>query len=78
MKQIFAEIGKEFINVILGNVYSKTGLSLMLLLIGLICIFAPIGNEEQKPKWFYIVGSVLTIISILLIVRRYFELKKKN
>jgi len=78
MKKILAEIGMEFLNVIFGNVYNKTGLSLMLLIVALICIFAPMGNEEQKPSWFYIVGGILIVISMSLVVRRYLELNRKQ
>jgi hypothetical protein len=66
-----------FLNVIFGNVYNKTGLSLMLLILGLIFIFVPMASEEQRPKWFYIVGVILALISILLIIKRYSELKQK-
>ena len=78
MKKILAEIGMEFLNVIFGNVYNKTGLSLMLLIVALICIFAPMGNEEQKPSWLYIVGGILIVISMSLVVRRYLELNRKQ
>jgi hypothetical protein len=78
MKKILAEIGMEFLNVIFGNVYNKTGLSLMLLIVALICIFAPMGNEEQKSSWFYIVGGILIVISMSLVVRRYLELNRKQ
>jgi drug/metabolite transporter (DMT)-like permease len=76
-KKILIEIGMGFLNVIFGNVYNKTGLSLMLLIVGLIFIFVPMANEEQKPKWFYIVGAILALISIFLIIKRYSELKRK-
>ena len=78
MKKILAEIGMEFLNVIFGNVYNKTGLSLILLIIALICIFTRIGNEEQKPSWFNIVGGILIVISISLVIRRYLELNRKQ
>ena len=78
MNKILAEIGMEFLNVIFGNVYNKTGLSLLLLIVALICIFVPMGNEVQKPKWFNIVGGILIVISILLFVRRYLELNRKQ
>ena len=78
MKKILAEIGMEFLNVIFGNVYNKTGLSLMLLIVALICILAPMGNEEQKPSWFHIVGGILIVISMSLIVKRYLELNRKK
>ncbi|MFN3755217.1 hypothetical protein [Flavobacterium sp.] len=77
MKKILVEIGMEFLNMIFGNVYTKTGLSLMLLLISSVLIFAPITNEPEKPKWFYIVGAILALISIFLIIKRYFELNQK-
>lgn len=67
----------EFLNVVFGNVYTKTGLSLMLLIISLIFIFVPMEDETEKPKWFYIVGGMLALISILLIFRRYSELNRK-
>ncbi len=76
-KKIFSEIGLEFLNLIFGNIYTKTGLSLLLFILGLICIFANMENEV-KPKGFYIVGGLLIIISIILIFKRYIELKRKN
>ena len=78
MKKILAEIGMEFLNVIFGNVYNKTALSLMLLIVALTFIFAPMGNEEQKPKWFYIVGGILIVISMFIIIRRYLELNREK
>ena len=74
-KKIATEIGMEFLNLILGNIYTKIGLSLMLLIIGGVCIFAPIENEIYKPKWLYILGGILILSSILLIIKRYLELK---
>lgn len=79
-KKISVEIGMEFLNVIFGNVYTRTGLSLILFIVSLTLFFAPMGNEIQKPKWFYIVGGLLILISGILIFKRYIELKrhKKN
>ena len=74
-KKIAIEIGMEFLNLIFGNIYTKIGLSLMLLIIGGVCIFAPIDNEIYKPKWLYIFGGILILSSILLIIKRYLELK---
>jgi hypothetical protein len=47
----------------------------MLLIIGGICILAPIENEIYKSNVFYIVGGILVLSSILLIFKRYLELK---
>ena len=76
-KKISTEIGLEFLNLVFGNVYTKTGFSLLLFTLGLICIFANMENEV-KPKGFYIVGGLLILISIILISKRYLELKRKN
>ncbi len=78
MRKILGEIGTEFLNVLFGNVYTKTGLSLMLLIVGLVFIFAPMSNKIEKPKWFYIIGSLLVFSSILLIIKRYSELNRKQ
>jgi hypothetical protein len=74
-KKIAVEIGMEFLDLIFGNIYTKIGFSLMLLIIGGICILAPIENEIYKSKVFYIVGGILVLSSILLIFKRYLELK---
>lgn len=76
-KKISKEIGLEFLNLIFGNVYAKTGLSLLLFILGLTCIFANMENEVLKPKGFYIVGGILVLVSIILIFKRYSELKRK-
>jgi hypothetical protein len=76
-KKISAEIGLEFLNLIFGNIYSKTGFSLLLFIIGLIFIFANMENEV-KPRGLYLFGGLLILISILLISKRYLELKRKN
>jgi len=75
-KKVSLEIGKEFLNLIFGNIYNKTGFSVLLFILGLICIFAPIKNEIQKPRGFYIVGGLLILSSIILISKRYNELKQ--
>jgi len=43
----------------------------------LILIFAQMKNEIEKPKWFYIAGSIFIAISIILLIKRYSELKQK-
>lgn len=75
-KKVSLEIGKEFLNLIFGNIYNKTGLSVLLFIMGLICLFTPIKNEIQKPRGFYIVGGLLILSSIVLISKRYNELKQ--
>lgn len=76
-KKIVIEIGLEFLNLIVGNIYTKTGLSLLFFILGLVCIFANMANEIQKPKGFYIVGGILVLVSIILILIRCSELKQK-
>lgn len=76
-KKIVIEIGLEFLNLIVGNIYTKTGLSLLLFILGLVCIFANMTNEIQKPKGFYVVGGILVLVSIILIFIRCSELKRK-
>ena len=76
-KKLSKEIGFEFLGLIFGNVYTKIGLSLILFIVGMICILAKMENEV-KPKGFNIVGGLLILISIILISKRYLELKRKN
>ena len=76
-KKIVTEIGLEFLNLIVGNIYTKTGLSLLLFILGLVCIFANMTNEIQKPEGFYIVGGILVLVSIILIFIRCSEMKQK-
>ena len=80
--QIVKELLGEFINVFLGNVWNKVGLSILLLGLAIICILSPIIglNDEpiQKPLPFYIIGGVLILISFYLVGRRWKELKEKN
>jgi hypothetical protein len=75
-KKVSLEIGKELLNLVFGNIYNKTGFSVLLFILGLICIFSPIKNEPQKPIGFYIVGGLLILSSIILISKRYNELKQ--
>ena len=80
--QILKEILGDFINVFLGNVWNKIGLSVLLMGLAIICILSPIVglNDEpvQKPLSFYIIGGVLILISLYLVGRRWKELKEKN
>ncbi len=78
MKKILIEIGREFLNIIFGNVYNKIGLSLLLFIVGVVLILVPTSNEIQKSKWFIIVGGLLILLSLLLIYTRYLELNRKN
>ena len=74
-KSLFIEIGKSFVNMIFGNVYSKIGLSLILLVPGIGFLFM---SESQKPKHnlsLLLIGILYILVSIILIFKRYFELK---
>ncbi len=74
-KKVLKEIGKEFLNLIFGNVYNRIGLSLLIFLIGSVIIFAPMEDKTQKPKWFFIVGGLFIAISLMLVIKRYLQLK---
>ena len=78
MKKILFEIGREFLNIIFGNVYNKIGLSLLLSIVSIVLILVPTSNEIHKSKWFIIVGGILILLSLFLIYTRYLELNKKN
>jgi hypothetical protein len=79
---IFKELLGEFINLLFGNVWNKVGLSILLLVLAMVCFLSPIvglNNEPiDKPFSFYVVGGLLTLISIYLIARRCKELKEKR
>lgn len=75
--RITKEIGLEFVNLIFGNVYTKIGISLVFLIIGLVLIFANFENGTQKPQVFYILGFISIIVSLVLVLIRYSELKEK-
>ena len=75
-RKIVVEIFGEFINLAVGNVYNKIGLSLLLLAISLALFFSPIQNVEIKPNGFYIFGVILLSISAVLIFKRFHEIKK--
>lgn len=75
-KVLVIEIGKAFANLIFGNAYNKIGLSLILLIpgIGFICIGA--SQELKYPEILYIIGCLFILASIILILKRYSELKR--
>ncbi|KIC90272.1 hypothetical protein OI18_23325 [Flavihumibacter solisilvae] len=79
---IIIELLCEFVNVVYGNACGKIGLSIILLIIALVCLFSPVVGLDNKPInkhfSFYITGGVLIIISFYLIVRRWKGLKKKS
>jgi len=76
-KLLFIEIGKAFVNLFLGNAYNKIGLSLVLLIPGITFISIRISEKLKHPEILYIIGGLFTSASIILILKRYSELKKK-
>lgn len=78
---IIKEIFFEVINLFMGNVCNKIGLSVLFLILSMVCIFSPIlsqyGEELNKPFIFYLTGFGLLSISIFLIGRRYKEIKNR-
>ena len=79
---LFKKLLREFIKVLLGQVWNKVGHSILLLVLAMVCILSPIvglNNEPvAKPFSFYLVGGALILISIYLIARRWKELKEKS
>lgn len=80
--QIVKELLGEFINVFLGNVWNKVGLSVLLLGLAIICILCPmVGlNDEsvQRSFSFYLIGGLFIFISFYIIWRRWKELKENS
>jgi cytochrome c biogenesis protein CcdA len=74
-KVLVTEIGKAFINLIFGNAYNKIGLSLILLILGISFIWIGISQELKHPKILYIIGGLFILASIILMLKRYTELK---
>jgi hypothetical protein len=77
-KTLLIEIGKGFLNLIFGNAYNRIGLSLILLIPGIGFIFIGISQEVKHPEILYVIGGLFILASIILIVKRYSELKQKT
>lgn len=77
-KVLIMEIGKAFINLIFGNAYTKIGLSLILLIPGIGFIFIPESQKLKHPEILYIIGGLFILVSIMLLLKRYSELKQNS
>lgn len=80
--QIIKEIFFEFINLLAGNIWNKIGLSILLIILSMVCIFSSVtsqnGEELDKPIIFTITGYVLLIVSLCLIGMRFKEIRDRN
>ena len=80
--ELAKELLGDFVNLLFGQVWNKVGLSLLLIVLGLVFILSPIVGHDGKPLdtpiSHYIIGSTLLVTSVILIVTRWTELKKKN
>jgi hypothetical protein len=77
-KVLFIEIGKAFVNLIFGNAYNRIGLSLVLLIPGIGFIFIGILQEIKHAEILYSIGGLFILASLILILKRYSELKRKT
>ena len=79
---ICKELLGEFINVLLGNVWNKIGLSILLFALTMVCTFSPIvgleGKSMDKSLVWYVFGGILFSISIFLIAIRWKEIKREK
>lgn len=77
-KILLIEIGKAFVNLIFGNAYNKIGLSLILLIPGIGFLFIAVSQKLKHAEILYIIGGLFILASIILILKRYSELKQKT
>ncbi len=77
-KMLLIEIGKGFVNLILGNAYNRIGLSLILLIPGIGFLFIAKSQKLKHPEILYVIGGLFILVSITLILKRYSELKQKT
>ncbi len=75
-KVLLTEIGKAFINLIFGNAYKRIGLSLILLIPGIGFLFIAESQKLKHAEILYIIGGLFILVSIILISKRYSELKR--
>ena len=77
-KILFMEIGKAFINLIFGNAYNKIGLSFILLIPGIGFLFIAESQKLKHAEILYVIGCLFILASIILILKRYLELKRNT
>ncbi|MCS3532230.1 hypothetical protein [Chryseobacterium sp. JUb7] len=77
-KKLLTEFLCGFIGLLGTTVNTRIGLSLYLLIVGGAFLFAPMGGDENKPFIFYILGSVLILVSSLLLFFKIKQLQKEN
>ena len=77
-KTLLIEIGKGFTNLIFGNAYNRIGLSLILLIPGIGFLFIAESQKLKYPEILYVIGGLFILVSVILILKRYLELKQKT
>jgi hypothetical protein len=75
---IWLELIVGFIGIFFGSITSKTRVSLLFILFGILFLALPISGITDKPAGLYIFASIFILIGIIILIIRIKEMDKEN